>query len=620
MKKWLLLGSMMVTAFANAAVIETKGSEFLNEMVAESLNALPSSYLDSVSKTITVTEQSFKSDALFKSEDLCKIDEGVKFGVTKKFNISISSRLIQLAQNNSSSFKCGHKSFRNMLKAVIIHELTHVKDNQEKISVDPDFQRIVGMKKVTGNSKKHLMNQNSVSSPDAYEFANLEESLAVNTEYLVLDSEFECRKPATANFLSKRLGISLKGDCNKNYKVLAQSAFLEDSYQLAVNIDPKRVYQIHYLFAGKGTALMSRWGHAMFRLIVCAPHRKVAGPECLNDVSHHLALSYRAYMSDLNMSYSKGVFGGYPSQLFVLRYLEVQQEYTKLELRDLYSAPLKMTADQKREFIDLTIERYWTYQGRYYFLDNNCGTETVKHLKVVLTPEEENLVGSITPLKIFNDIVSHSSDLADENLKDLSREQMMEKKFLTGSMFDELNESYQFLRKYLPSFSYKSMQDYLKKTKAEVRHREYEDLIQASANMEVSERKQVAMKLVHFERYLASRFLMEVPKKAIKLMDKDADLKNEVMKMGQGMKLLSIQPWEVVKSHYGVPVADEFENQFPVFIQNRQKEIKMTVEAQMTNLQNILGRDLFESELKELEELKSIKRLTSDFINSVNNI
>jgi hypothetical protein len=620
MKKWLLLGSMMVTAFANAAVIETKGSEFLNEMVAESLNALPSSYLNSVSKKIAVTEQSFKSDALFKSEDLCKIDEGVKFGVTKKFNISISSRLIQLAQNNSSSFKCGHKSFRNMLKAVIIHELTHVKDNQEKISVDPDFQRIVGMKKVTGNSKKHLMNQNSVSSPDAYEFANLEESLAVNTEYLVLDSEFECRKPATANFLSKRLGISLKGDCNKNYKVLAQSAFLEDSYQLAVNIDPKRVYQIHYLFAGKGTALMSRWGHAMFRLIVCAPHRKVAGPECLNDVSHHLALSYRAYMSDLNMSYSKGVFGGYPSQLFVLRYLEVQQEYTKLELRDLYSAPLKMTADQKREFIDLTIERYWTYQGRYYFLDNNCGTETVKHLKVVLTPEEENLVGSITPLKIFNDIVSHSSDLADENLKDLSREQMMEKKFLTGSMFDELNESYQFLRKYLPSFSYKSMQDYLKKTKAEVRHREYEDLIQASANMEVSERKQVAMKLVHFERYLASRFLMEVPKKAIKLMDKDADLKNEVMKMGQGMKLLSIQPWEVVKSHYGVPVADEFENQFPVFIQNRQKEIKMTVEAQMTNLQNILGRDLFESELKELEELKSIKRLTSDFINSVNNI
>ncbi len=81
------------------------------------------------------------------------------------------------------------------------------------------------MKKVQGSSKKKVMNQNTAASPDAYEFENLEESLAVNVEFLVLDDEFECRKPATANFLSKRLGIPLKGSCQKNYKVMVQSAF-----------------------------------------------------------------------------------------------------------------------------------------------------------------------------------------------------------------------------------------------------------------------------------------------------------------------------------------------------------------------------------------------------------
>jgi hypothetical protein len=507
-----------------------------------------------------------------------------------------------------------------MLKAVIIHELTHVKDNAEKISTEADFQRIVGMKRVTRNSKKKLMNQNSTSSPDAYEFSNLEEALAVNVEYMVLDPEFECRKPATAQYLSRKLGLPLQGLCKKNDVILAQSAYLEDNYQLAVSINPERVYQVHYLFAGKGKALMSRWGHAMFRLIVCAPFRKKAGPECLNDVSHHLALSYRAYMSDININYSKGVFGGYPSQLFIFRYLEVQQEYNKFELRDLYSIPLKLSENQKRDFLDLTLERFWTYQGKYYFIDNNCGTETVKHLQVSLSEEDEKLLSSITPLRIYNDIIRNSEDLADENMGHLSRKEMIERKFLVESMFDSLNESYQFLRKYLPSFNNKSMQKFIKNSQASMRYQDYESFIQFSQNMDDVERKQVAMKIIHFERYLASKFLQDVPKKALKLMDKDENLKQQVLTMGQSLKLLSLQPWEVVRSRYGVPTASEVEDQYPVFMKNRQQEVKMTIESQMTNLQSILGKKYFEKELTELEELKRIKKLTSELINNVNNV
>src|SRR5690606_15565247 len=102
---------------------------------------------------------------------------------TRRKQISISSRLIDLAERNNSSFNCGHRSFRNLLKAVLIHEVTHLKDNEEKISLDPDFQRIVGVKKVRRNSRRRLINQNHETSPDSTEFKNLKESLAVNVEY-----------------------------------------------------------------------------------------------------------------------------------------------------------------------------------------------------------------------------------------------------------------------------------------------------------------------------------------------------------------------------------------------------------------------------------------------------
>jgi hypothetical protein len=613
------LGFLIISAIAHGAVVEFKGSSTLQDAGPEALKVLPEGFLQSVKGTVTVEEVALKSDQNFTSEDLCAIDEGVKFGITKKKHISISKKLIELARTNQTNFPCGHGSFRALLKAVLIHELTHIKDNQEKISLDPDFQRIVGMKRVQRNSKKTLMSRNSETSPDAYEFHNLEESLAVNTEYLVLDPEFECRKPATAKFLSKRLGIPLKNECEKNEKVMVQSAFLEDNYQLPVSIAPDRIYEIHYLFAGKGEALMSRWGHAMFRLVVCAPFRRTAGPECLNDVSHHVVISYRAFISEDSVNYRKGAMGGYPSQLFILRYLEVQQEYTKFELRDLYSVPLNMTAEQKRDFLDLTIERYWTYQGKYYFIDNNCGTEAVKHLAVALNDDESDLISSITPSRIYRDIIRKGNELSSVDLSKASRDEMIQNRHLIPSMFDELNESYQFLKRYLP-FKEKKLLKYVEKTSARKRYQDYEKLITESASMDPLERKQIALKLVHLERFLGNRYLMNLPKKILSLMNKDPLLKDEVLRMRQSLKFLSTQPWEVIDAKYGAPVVSEFDQQFTEFISNRNAVMKDSLETQMHHLQQILGQKYFEKELSEIEELKRIKTLTSIFILEVNGI
>ena len=134
MKKLTILSLVLFTALAQAGEVEVKGSEFFKREVEESLRLLPSNYLDSVNKTVTIKEEALRSDQFF-NDNLCKLGEGAKFGYTLRHSVSISSRLVKLAQSNNNSFDCAHGSFRNMLRATIIHELTHVKDNAEKISI-----------------------------------------------------------------------------------------------------------------------------------------------------------------------------------------------------------------------------------------------------------------------------------------------------------------------------------------------------------------------------------------------------------------------------------------------------------------------------------------------------
>lgn len=613
--RWLLL-SFIMCSWAQAAQIELIASDFLKKEVASVLSLLPSHYLESVSKKITIEESALKSDKHF-SDNLCELDSDVKFGLTRGHKVTISSRLVELAENSAQSFECGHGSFKKLLTAVVIHELTHLKDNAEKISLEPDFQRIVGMKRVQRRSKKKLMNYNAETSPDTYEFKNLEEALAVNVEYLVLDPEFECRRPATANFLSRKLGIELKGKCRKNFKVITQSAFLEDNYQMAVSIEPKRIYQVHYLFAGKGEALMSRWGHAMFRLVICAPFRKKAGPECLNDISHHLALSYRASMTDLNINYAKGMMGHYNSQLFIMRYFEVQQEYAKFGLRDLYSVPLKMTEIQIKDFVDLTLERYWTYQGKYYFLDNNCGTETAKHLAVVLSEEESRLVGTITPHKIYKDIIKESNNLTEGKIQGLGREEMIEKRFLVPSMLKEYDETYQFVRKYLGGvFTEKKFKNFIKKSQARSRLEAYHDF-KLNQIQDYQLKKQIVLKIAHLERYLTSKFMLNLPNAIMGAMEKDKNLKAQIIRMNESVKLFTTQPWEVVDSLYGVPTEDEVDKDFSSFLEDRRRQVSEASAVQMEQLLEILGQSFFQEEFSELENLKSISALMSQMITEI---
>lgn len=588
-------------------------SENFKSEIKIALAALPANYLAQVKKPIEISEVSLSTDN-FITNDLCDQGQEAKYGFVNRrinsYGLRISSKLVNLARNNHTKFSCMRgQTFRGFLFETIIHELTHIKDYAENISGRADFQRIVGVKSVTRNTRRAVMNSNQSGSPDNYEYVNLKESLAVNAQYLLLDPEFECRKPAIASYLSKQLGIALKGECQKNYKVLTQSSYLEDNYLNQTSLDPKQVYRIDYLFAGKGKALMSNWGHAMFRVVKCAPHRKVAGPECLKDVSHHLVLSYRAYMSDMNLSYVKGLRGEYPSQMFIFRFHEVQQEYTKFDLRDLYSVPLRLTPDQRKEFLDVAVERYWTYQGKYFFVDNNCGTEAQKHLAIALSDDQSRLVRSLTPSQMYQDIIKSKNNLTEETIDGLTRSELITKGYLIPSMFEEINEAFLFLKQ-KRLYPQENFSQFIQHSHGQERLKKYQEFF-SKADISLEAKKITLMKVIYIERYITGKMVQELPKKAIKLMNKDPALKAEIMKMGGHLKSLSLQPWEVIDSRYGVPLNNEFDSQFSEFKEKRLEDMKTSVEEQLKSLNDLMSERYFGEEIAKIAAAREIKTFTT---------
>ncbi|HAQ88485.1 MAG TPA: hypothetical protein DCR78_18895, partial [Pseudomonas sp.] len=141
---------------------------------------------------------------------------------------------------------------------------------------------------------------------------------------------------------------------------------------------------------------VSRWGHSMLRLVICAPGRP-RGPDCRLDLDHHLVLSFRAFVGDVQLSSWNGLTGVYPSRLFVLPLGQVIDEYTKVELRSLASIPLKLQREEIENLVIRSAEMHWSYDGDYYFLSNNCAVETLKLLRSGTARPELAALDSILP-------------------------------------------------------------------------------------------------------------------------------------------------------------------------------------------------------------------------------
>jgi hypothetical protein len=270
---------------------------------------------------------------------------------------------------------------RRARRSALVHELTHVADR-----TGANWSRSVRWRDLAGWQRKpwHLGrgdNDFHDRSPDAYELKDPAEYLAVNAEHFVLDAEFACRRPALAQWYQVHFGTppSLpQSHCATTLPLLQAGS--EEGAASLLQLDPARVHAVDYLFAEGSAQPMSRWGHSMLRLVICRPGR-TPGPDCRLDLEYHRVLSFRAFVGDVQISNWRGLTGGYPSRLFVLPLQQVVDEYTKVELRGVQSLPLRLSPGEIASLLERTAQVHWSYDGRYYFISNNCAVETAKLLQ-----------------------------------------------------------------------------------------------------------------------------------------------------------------------------------------------------------------------------------------------
>ncbi|ROL67655.1 hypothetical protein BHU25_19265 [Pseudomonas vranovensis] len=400
--------------------------------------------------------------------------------------LELNSRLLPgLADGSAATQKTGrpHGTVRQELLATVLHELTHIYDrarlwqgaerqlitrctrqqnSQGKIGLpeqcrgqterrftlsdDPRLLDLAGWPQYVGRrGEREQHNRQVARSPDSYELSSPKEFIAVNMEYFLLDPSFACRRPALQAYLKAHFDWA-----PEHPACPGALPFLNAGNDFAKSplgeIDPERVYAVDYLLAEANQNWVSRWGHSMLRLVICAPGRP-RGPDCRLDLDQHLVLSYRAFVNDVQLSSWDGLTGAYPSRLFVLPLAQVIDEYTKTELRSLASIPLKLNRDELESLVRQAAEMHWSYDGNYYFLSNNCAVETLKLLRSGTANPRLNDLDSIVPNGLLE--VLEGRGLADVSVLDDPREALR-----LGYRFDSYRDRYQamflVLKKQLP--------------------------------------------------------------------------------------------------------------------------------------------------------------------------
>lgn len=280
--------------------------------------------------------------------------------------------------------------------AALIHELAHVFDRGARSawSRDRRLRDLAGWQ-VRPWRVGRSDNRFSDRSPDEYERRSPAEFVAVNFEHYVLDADYTCRRPALAAWFAQRIGPP-QGVTPCETALPYLQADNDAGAMSLLTLDPARVYAVDYLLAEGNEQPMSRWGHSMLRLVICAPGR-APGPACRLDLQYHRVLSFRAFVGDVQISSWRGLTGSYPSRLFVLPLNQVVDEYTKVELRALSSVPLALTPDEVAALLERAAQVHWSYDGRYYFIGNNCAVETYKLLHDGVPRLAAANLSSITP-------------------------------------------------------------------------------------------------------------------------------------------------------------------------------------------------------------------------------
>lgn len=516
-----------------------------------------------------------------------------------------------------------HGTQRQELLATLLHELTHLYDRARlwsaaerrhishcrqranvlglvglpddcrgqterrfTLSDDPLLLDLAGWQQRVGQrGARDLDNGQVARSPDSYELSNPLEFVAVNLEYFLLDPSYACRRPSLARYLREHFDWTPPSEpCASDYPYL--NAGRDYAVQPLGRLDPERVYEVDYLLAEANDAWMSRWGHSMLRLVVCAPDRP-RGPDCRLDLDHHLVLSYRAFVGDVQLSSWDGLTGVYPSRLFVLPLEQVIDEYTKVELRSLASVPLRLSRDEVEQLVVRAAEQHWSYDGDYYFVSNNCAVETLKLLRSGTANPRLHALDSILPNGLLE--LMDARGLADTSVLDDPREALR-----LGYRFDSFRERYQamfrVLRERLP-ITQESVETWLEQP-AQVRSQWFAKAdLRASAALLLLEQAALRRQLLLAQDELKRRYLTGRAAGDPSLNKAGAALEQILANSG----FLS-RPAELLDGGYGLPQGSEWQG-----LEQRSRERQQQLRQLSDELDGEVRNLLQPERLAELE-------------------
>ncbi len=612
-KYFALFMALISHAYAGEfKLISNNKTKAVESILNEVTNDLPASIKSTIGKEVLVQFKNLNGSEIARIDDKCsdKIILGRDSYLPGNSTIEIDNVFAKEIANGNRAIKCAHKDIKTYLKSTIVHELGHMYDQKKSVSKNTLFLNIGGwVTKGILVKKRTNMNQRDERSPDKYEFKSAAETFAVNLEFFLYDPEFKCRRETYYEFYSSALGATPNADsrCESVKKIMVTSeaavvtakneslaAAQEES--LVRDMDFSRLYQVHYLFAGKGDAVMSRFGHSMFRLVFCAPGKE-KGPSCLNDSAYHVVVSFRANVQEMTTDYSKGMNGEYPSQLFFLKLPEVIEEYTQGEFREMTSLPLKLTDEQAKRFLARSTELYWGYKGKYYFFTNNCATEAFNLLKVSRNQQDQIQDKDITtPIGMYNYLIKVG--LGDTSvLKDLAEAQKKGYYFpgVTGKMLTSLK---------VLGIKETDFQKFATNNKSEKRLALYNaalakatNKIMIAANALRLEDVILRSEEIKFAKKVGSMLFGEEPDEKLKALLGDRVV--ELQKLQA-----QISPEFFVAPGYGVPLMGEFDS-IPRY---KMEEVSEKTKEYGEELKSVIS-EFFPEDIKELQNI-AINRAT----------
>lgn len=496
-------------------------------------------------------------------------DFGKKNKVKEIFNYSKETPLL-------------NKTVYDFVISKIIHEVgllyEEKKELNERLSESPAFLNSAGFPERGFIFEKNTREKSNLLVSLSSEYDQLEsprESFASNLEYFLTDKNYRCRKAELYLLFTHYFSFFpfSEIDCKSTNKILLTPNVYSKAYSSVLKeLDLKRLHSIHYLLAGVGKQIESRFGHSMLRLVFCSPKRLEINEKCLEDLNYHYVLSFRGIIEENGTSVINGLTGQYPMAPTIYPFLSIVDEYTKKEKRTIKSLPLRLTKSELSFLMNSILETHWSYEGRYKFFTNNCADEILQLLKRAL-PDKKGMqnIRISTPLELFNQLVKAGigDALPLEGLPSQSS-----KYYYFESKNEQFDVAFGNLKKHKLISDAMSFAEYFK---SKVRDRllwvncEKIKLMNIREQIEVfssflNKEEQILNKKSLFRFSHGIKLLQSHLSSKSELTDEELEYKNLLDQYTQSIPMLNKSPFYLLKSSnskneniYGLPLKDEVE-------------------------------------------------------------